>query len=271
MSHIVWPERATEEAAAYFKATRRILDLFHLIIDSVISNDFVAYTAKKALDQVDSENGEKIFERGPDDKVVSKITPADLAQSNPGPRTKALRQSAQELLELFLARSVDSFETYIVSIIRAVLRKQPRILSDSKHDLDIKTILDHSSIDSLVYDLAERKVSGLSYSGFEDLQSWCNTHGIALTVPAGKRDEVIELIATRNVIAHNRGVIDQKYLGIVKAPRFKADERRTLHSYELFTAIGLLCQIIEAAHGAVASKFGLEMLPLEGLDQTQQC
>jgi hypothetical protein len=38
-------------------------------------------------------------------------------------------------------------------MIREVLSKQPKMLSNSTYNLDIMTILDHESIDSLVRDL----------------------------------------------------------------------------------------------------------------------
>lgn len=252
-----WPERATEQAAEYFDAANKNLGLFHLIVNTVVHVDFVAYTAKRALQE---------DPRAPAENPIKDA--GDLAKSNPGKATIALRRNRQELLELFLGRAVDNFQTYIVSIIRAVLRKQPRILSESTYELDVKSILDHGTIDSLVYDLVERKVDELSYRGFEDLQNWCQKRGIPLTVPAGKLDEVIELIATRNLVGHNRGVVDQKYLRIVKGSRFQIGERRRLESDELFAAITLLGQIVETTDEAVASIFGLEVSPLRKPDNT---
>jgi hypothetical protein len=266
MSDLVWPERATEQAAEYFNAAKKELELFHFIVGTIVHIDFVAYKAKRALEEDEKMQEEDSYE-SPEDPIKE---PNDLLKSNPGEATRALRRSRQELLELFLGRSVDNFQTYVVSIIRAALRKQPKILSDSKYELDVKSILDHASIESLLYDLVERKVDDLSYRGFEDLQSWCLKHGIPLTAPTGKLAEVIELIATRNLIGHNRGVVDQKYLRIAKASRFQAGERRKLKPDELFAAIALLGQIVEATDRAVATSFGLEILPLEKLDKTEE-
>jgi hypothetical protein len=264
---IVLPERTTAQAAEYFSAARKLLNLFDLIVVCVLHTDFVAYAAKKALEE-DDRLAKKMerdeYDDNSDEKPEEKkLTPGELARTDPGPHTKALKGSSQELLELFLARFVDSFQTYIVSIIRAALRKQPKILSDSTYEMNVKSILDHDNIDSLVYDLVERKVSGLSYGGFDDLQNWCKKHGIPLTVPTGREDAVIELIATRNLIAHNGGVIDQKYFRIVKASRFKVGERRKLGPDDLTAAITLLGQIVAATDENVANSFGLEMLPTD--------
>lgn len=250
------PAKATRQAVDYFDATNKVTQLFHLIVNTILVSDFVSYTAARALD-----SGGRLAEtrQSPDDDD-EEMTPGKLAESKPGPRTKALRRARQPLLELFLGRAIDNFETYVVSMIREVLRKQPAILSSSTYTLDVKSILEHGTIDSLIHDLVERKVSDLSYRGFKDLENWCQKQGIPLVVPAGKIDEVVELIATRNIIAHNRSLVDQKYLAIVKASRFKLGEIRALNPNELFAAISLMGTVVEATDKAVASNFGLDIV-----------
>jgi hypothetical protein len=91
----VWPERATEQAAQYFSAASKTLALFNLCVDSIIFNDFLSYTAKKALEEDDD------LAAGKEIQEVPKITPEELAKSQPGPRTKALRKYRQEPLSFF--------------------------------------------------------------------------------------------------------------------------------------------------------------------------
>ncbi len=250
------PSETTKQAAEYFNGAEATTQLFHLIVDTVLSIDFMAYKAKLALERDDraAATGE-LPEESERDKD---LTPGKLAQSEPGPRTQALRRAIQPLLELFVGRAVDHFQTYIVSIIREVLRKRPEILSTSTYTLDVKSILEHSSIDSLVCNLVERKVDDLSYRGFEDLADWCRKQGIPLVVPPGGLDQVIELIATRNAIAHNRGIVDQRYLAIVKTPRFKLGEIRILTVDDLFAAMSLLGKIVGATDTLTVSSFGLD-------------
>jgi hypothetical protein len=122
---------------------------------------------------------------------------------------------------------------------------------------------EQSTIDSLVRDLVERKVDALSYQGFEDLADWCRKQGIPLIVPPGSLDQVIELIATRNAIAHNMGVVDQRYHAIVKAPRFKIGEVRVLKVDELSAAMALLNTIVDATDKLAVSSFGLETVDVK--------
>ena len=220
----------------------------------------MSYKAKVALERIDNSQATgKIPELS---EAERDMTPGKLARSDPGPRTQALRRATQPLLELFIGRAIDQFQTYVVSIIREVLRKRPEILSSSTYSLDVKSIFEHSTIDSLVRDLVERKVDDLSYRGFEELAGWCRKQGIPLVVPSGSLDQVIELIATRNAIAHNGGVIDHKYLATVKNPRFKIGEIRVLEVDDLLGTTSLLGEVVGATDSLAVSSFGLETIDL---------
>ena len=159
---------------------------------------------------------------------------------------------------------MENFETYFVAIIREALRKRPEILSKSSYpDLQMKTILEHATVESLVHDLIESKVNELSYRGFSDLKDWCQERGIPLVVPRGKAEEVVELIATRNTIAHNRGVVDQKYVRSVKAPRFRLGDVRKFDNETLLGSMSLLNGVVDATDRAIVSSFGLETVEVD--------
>lgn len=256
-------DRASREAAEYFKAVQAAVELLHLVLTTVIRLDFVSYRARRAIEQDDlaEETGEM-----PDDDPNEIDDPVELMKVNPGPLTKVYRRSRQSLLQMLFARAVDNFETYLVSVIREALRKRPEILSKSTYPaLTMEIILDHLTIDSLVHDLIESKVNDLSYRGFPDLTDWCQDRGIPLIVPLGKSDEVSELIATRNVIAHNRGIVDRKYLRSVKAPNFKLGDIRSFDNNTLLASISLLNRVVDATDKAIVTNFGLETVEVNFL------
>jgi hypothetical protein len=260
-------ERATQHAAEYFSAARDTAQLLGLIFDTVLRIDWIAYTARRALDY-DGRLAKKMMDSEDlgstlDSDREKELTPNELAASDPGPHTQALMRARQPLLQLFLGRAVDNFQTYIVSMIREILRKRPEILSNSRFELEVRSILGHGSIDSLVDELIERKVDSLSYGGFEDLKRWCEKQGILLAAPAEIADQVIELIATRNLIAHNRGRVDQKYFEVVKAARFALGEVRVLSVREIFGALSMLNRIVHETDQSTASGFGLESVTVD--------
>ncbi len=232
--------------------------LFHFIIDSALVGDYVAHIAKQALDAVDDPGSEQ--------PPPKKPTPVDLAKTKPGPRTKALRNQRQQLLEMFFARGVDNFNRYVVDLVRSVLRKQPAILKTRQQSLTLDEILGHASIDDLVHSIIEARVNALSYEGFESLSAWCNDRGIPLKVPGGDHRAIVELLATRNLIAHNRCIVDERYLRITEDGNLKLGQKRGLEVDDLWRCLNLLHGTVLTTDVAAAKKFRLRRTRAKAAD-----
>jgi hypothetical protein len=242
------PKDGTTAAQAYFRAARSDFGLFHFIIDVVLRGDYFAFVAKHAL-----EGSEE----------YKKVDPSQLAATDPGPLTKFLRNNRQVLLEMFLARLVDNFQTYLVDLVRAVLHAKPAMLSTRQQTLTLEELLKYDRIEDLVHDIIERRVNALTYEGFSELQSWCAERGLEIQVPQAGRDAVVELIATRNVIAHNRGVVDEKYLRTAAKDRFSPGEVRKLEVDDLLSALSLLHRVVAETDHLAAEKFQLPTAPFQ--------
>jgi hypothetical protein len=241
------PSEGTAAALAFVKAASADDRFFHFIIDTVLSGDYFAYIARQAIDGKQDYKGK---------------TPTDLALTDPGPRTKFLRENSQALLEMFVARLVDNFQTYVVDIVREVLHCKPSILSTRQQSFTLEEILSYERIEDLVHDVVERKVNSLSYEGFEQLQRWCAERGIEIKVPASNRTAVIELIATRNIIAHNRGAVDERYHRAVSATAFETGARRELNVDYQFEAAVMVIDIVVRTDEAIRTKFGLALVKM---------
>jgi len=248
------PEVGTEALLEYCWANTCDLRLFNFVIDLALQGDYVAHIARQALD-------------GNEDYKAQ--TPVDLAKINPGSATKALRQSSQELLEMFVSRAVDNFEVYLVAIIRLVLQKEPRILSDRKQELTLGQILKFDSIEALSREIIEGKLNALSYEGFGELEAWCTQRSVPLLVPHGQRDRVVELIALRNIIVHNRGRVDERYRAAVPSSSAKVGAKREIEVDDLFGAVALLDAVVSTTDSAVAGKFRLSTVKIREEIQTR--
>jgi hypothetical protein len=221
------------------------LRLFAVIVDTTLNSDYFEYGVFSLFD------GKK----EPELK-----TPGELALKKPGARALAMRGSSQEFLEMFVGRLVDNFQIYIVDIIRLVLRAKPEILSARKQEFTLGQILAFPTIDALVQDTIESKVTSLSYDGFGELEFWCNDRGIPLLVPQAKREVVVDLIATRNLIAHNRGIVDARYLKAVPGSPFREGQKRLVDANDFLGAAQLLHNIVVGTDAAVALKFNLPVV-----------
>lgn len=240
----VRPAKCTRSAGDYFSAGKKGLDLFYFLVTRVVHADHVAYIAERAL------AGEEWS-----------ADPVEVMKTDPGTNVTALRQMRQEFLELFFENAVNNFDIYIVSILREVLRKRPEILRTREQNLTVEYVLQFQSIQELTNDLVEGKVNSLSYEGFMDLQAWCNRRDIPLAVPEEISDTIVELIATRNCIVHNRGLIDDKYLRTVKNPKFRKGEKREIEISGFEETVQILNRVVLATDQGVASKYGLECFP----------
>lgn len=241
------PERGSVALLEYYWAVSAHFRLLSLLIDTVLSGDYVVHVAESALD-------------GSED--YKDLSPSELATTDPGPRTRALRQSRQELLEMFLSRLVDNFQVFIVDIVRAVLHEKPEILKSRQQQVSIEYILEFESVDDLVQDLIEGKVNSLTYEGFRDLQDWCDAKGIPLLVPEDQTDAITDLIGLRNLIVHNRCVVDAKYLRTVSGSDLEIGERVEIDIDEVFEHLNLLNTIANTTDAAVCGKFGLERVEI---------
>jgi hypothetical protein len=249
---LVPPKNATLCAQEYFEAATADLNFFHFICDTALVGDYVAHIAKEALAKADEPRDAR--------SLAKKITPADLAQTSPGSRIQALRRHRQRLLEMFLARSVDNFNRYLVDLIRAVLRKQPAILKTRQQTLTLEEILAHPSIDDLVHSIIEARVNVLSYEGFDSILEWCNDRGIPVTVPTADHQPVIELLATRNLIAHNRCIVDERYLRLTKNTKWRVGEKRELDVDDYWECLKLLHGTVIATDAATAKKYRIRRM-----------
>jgi hypothetical protein len=237
-----FPEKVTSPAERYFQTSSRNLELFGFIIVTVLSGDYASYIARQALDGHD---------------IDKEIDPAILASSKPGPQTRQLRKYRQELLQAFFTRFVDNFEVYLIDILREVLRKKPEILCSRQQTTTLEYLLQFKTIDDLIQDIIESKVNSLSYKGFLDLEEWYEDNGIPLIVEKEHRQAIVELIATRNIIVHNRGLVDAKFLRTVTTSTHRLGELRKLEVADLYTTLSILNTIVSATDQKIAEKFNL--------------
>lgn len=247
------PERGTPALLEYAWASSCDFRLFHFLIDTTLATDYAAHVVQQALD------GKQDYKS---------TDPASLAKQAPGTRTQALRAFSQELLEMFLVRAIDNFQVYLVDAIRAVLHKQPRVLADRKLELSLGQILKFESIDALAKDIVEGKLQSLSYQGFGELDEWCTSRSIPLVVPDGSRSQLVEYIALRNIVVHNRGRIDERYADAVPSRRGEIGKKRSISVDDLFQAMDILNRVAVYTDSALAGKFSLPQVGVRSeLDQ----
>lgn len=243
------PESGTKSGAMYFDSTIKDLEFFFFIINTVMVVDYIPYHAEKTLELVDGLVTEQEIAKSPE----------ELMQTNPGNHIKKLRRHSQEFIEMIYSRQVDNFQTYIVNLVREILKVQPNILHNNHPHISIAQLLEVESKDELIIEVIENKVSSLANKGFTSIDKWCKKSGIPLTVDQEINIKLKEFIAIRNIIVRNRCVVDEKYLRVIPHSKYKKGSLRKLKVNDLYDAVNIFSEVVKQTDKNSIEKFSLEV------------
>lgn len=121
------------------------------------------------------------------------------------------KQHKQVFFEIILARHVENYLVYVSTLLYEIFIQRPETLKSSEK-IDIETVLSHTNLESLIHSLAEKKVNELSYKSFIDLNKYFFDKFRLSLVESEEMKYINDAIETRNLIVHNRTIINKRYL-----------------------------------------------------------
>jgi len=125
---------------------------------------------------------------------------------------RMLNVYANLIAEMLWCRGVDNFLTYVAQLLGLIFRTRPETLKSSKTET-LETILEFRSLEELVNHLADKRVYDLTFCGMRDLRAALLKELNFDLFPVGDRlDRAILIIEDRNLIAHNRKVMNEVYV-----------------------------------------------------------
>lgn len=165
--------------------------------------------------------------------------------------------------ETILCRIVDAFHIYMTEVIRLALTHEPRLLKAGAASMRVEEILDYGSIDEIVERLISRRVEELSYRGFHAIAEYVREKmGATLSIGDDDLSGATEAIALRNIIVHNRAVVNERFLEQTKRNDLTLGSRYHLLTPEVFDFIAALTNVAANVDQAIAGHFGLETAPM---------
>lgn len=174
-----------------------------------------------------------------------------------GPYGLTLKKYSQPFLRMLVCQLVDNFSTYLSEVMREVLHAKPELLR-SAEQVRVDYVLQFSSVEELTADLIDRKVADLSYRGFTELDKWFSEKlGLPLVDTEVSRANLIEVIETRNVFVHNRGIIGEKYCRNVTNSSLSLGQIRTIDLDYLIHAFEVLLGCGHSLDEKLGAKFSL--------------
>jgi hypothetical protein len=248
--HLYEIPRIAFTKAMYFLVDDYIaaLNLFIYTVSLASRADDNALRAAKALMKVGNEDDQQKYKT-----VVERL---ENGKGAFGKLTEFRATNSRHLLTTI----VDSFYCYLSHIIRYVLTRQPTMLRSSEK-VSVEGLLDFKTRADLVSYLADRKVNELSYGGIKGIEKYMqDVFGIDMFSDEKSRDLLVIFSELRNIHVHNRGYINNVFLGRVKDHRnfkFERNKRFVLDLDDILLLSNNVMEVSLRLDTLVARKFRL--------------
>jgi hypothetical protein len=218
--------------------------------------------ARKELDQVEREmNGlgekfklaktdkrrlERLVDRADDLTDVHIFVPLE---------RKLFRQFPELIRVLSLLYLVAIFESYLVDIVREILLTCPDALKSGRQ-FTAEAIIKLGEQKQIISYLAEKEIDDLLYKSFPDVVDYFDKKfNINLNASGVSAENIVEILATRNIHVHNRGIVNQRYLESVRGSKLKAGTYKPVTREYLRDSIGLISTLVEFINTEVQGKY----------------
>ncbi len=242
--HALPPAVMTTPCQRYFEDNLSLIGFVGFVSQLATERDETAKIAARALYEIANDEDERERHR--------KI----LEQGGIG-ALQTLRSFRQLLLQLVTARGADDFLLYISELLALVFRSRPETLRSSEQ-VRLDLILEHDTMEGLVSDLAERKVQTLSYQGMRNLASWVEERlGLKLLANPVALDRAARIVEVRNLIAHNRAVVNRLFLARVPDSPTAIGDALHLNVDDVFGDLEFLGKTVADLDERSVAKFGL--------------
>lgn len=159
--------------------------------------------------------------------------------------------------EMALCRVVDNYLTYVTDLLGLIFAARPETLKSSE-SVTLEFVLTYPTTPQLIRAIVRKKVDQLSYQGMKDLMDFCSKR---LQFPLLKSQEdiakAVKLIETRNIIVHNRGIVNETFLRRVPDPGFAKGHQVKLEWPDILAYANFLSHIVHEHEYGARQKFGI--------------
>jgi hypothetical protein len=240
--HPVIPETMTPPAWVFHAEYKRVIAFVGYLTRVASSADEKAKIAIQALYQ----------ERDPE-KYHKELDHVERQGA-----TQVLRRRHRTLvLEMMLSRAADNFLAYITELLVMVFRCRPETLRSSE-TVRLDAILRHTTMPELIHELAERRVHQLSYQGMRELASYLSERlGFDLVQKPEDLEHAIWIIEARNIIVHNRGIVNELFLKRTSGRSVPIGESLQLDTDQIFDDLEFIARSVYGIDQRAVQKFNL--------------
>lgn len=191
-----------EPTKSFNKFSKKFLRTIKL---QIMLNDLLIFTLKHKISKVSS-----ITKSIQENNIKKEIKNID----------KTLREHTKEIpliFEMLFVEKVNAFLYYISDILLEIYCSKPELLNDKQ--IKFYEITQSHNITEIIRNYAERVVYNKMHDPFNNIvQTFVNTFKIQICQDKSQQKSISNTIETRNLLVHNNGIINSKFL---KKTKFK--------------------------------------------------
>jgi len=165
--------------------------------------------------------------------------------------------------QMSFARMIDNVNSYLKDILKEVVKKRPEIITSSDKTESIEFIMGYDSIEELKVVLVDRKIEGLFYKSIGDITEYFKKRlGIDLFESSDSKQYFEHATKIRNIIVHNRGIINQSFYKEFPDPDFPVGATIKITYEQLSKERGEIANLITRLDDKIATKFDINRFDL---------
>jgi hypothetical protein len=158
-----------------------------------------------------------------------------------------------------LCRVVDNYLCYLTDLLALLFRSRPECLKSSE-EISLEFVLAHRTRPRLIRAIADRQVNRLSYRGMRDLNDYASRR---LRLPLFSGDaqlsQAIELVETRNLIVHARGIVNETFLSRVGSTQREIGSRVSFSLHSVGLHADFMAKCVQDLEHRAYEKFHFSM------------
>ncbi|HET6145570.1 MAG TPA: hypothetical protein VFE02_18855 [Candidatus Acidoferrales bacterium] len=166
-----------------------------------------------------------------------------------------------------VCRVVDNYLIYVSDLLALIFTARPETLKSSEV-VTLEIVLSNQTTPQLINAIVRRRVDKLSYQGMKELLDFCSKQ---LKFPLFKDQndaiEAIHLVEIRNIIVHNRGLVNDTFLRRVKESGLSKGHQIKLVWQEVLNYANFLSRSVANLEYDAGEKFGISQ-PIDKSKQT---
>jgi len=209
-----------------------------------VEREMSGFGEKSRLAKTDERRLERLMDRAEDLTDIDIFVPLE---------RKLFRQFPELVRVLGLLYLVAIFESYLVDIVRAILLTCPDTLKSGRQ-FTAETIIKLGDQKQIISYLAENEVEDLK--GFSDVVSYFDEKfNINLNASGVSVENIVEILATRNIHVHNGGIVNQRYLKFVRGSTLKVRAYKPIAREYLRDSIDSISTLVKFINTEVQRKY----------------